>query len=347
MIPMGGDIVKAVALLKSGETVAIPTETVYGLAANALDEKAVARIFELKQRPAFDPLIIHLPSAERLKEYVQEIPDAFYKLYESFSPGPISYVLPKKGIIPDLVTAGHPTVAVRFPAHPVAQSLLKELDFPLAAPSANLFGRVSPTQAIHVAEQFQDLAYILEGGKAAIGLESTIVDLSGKKPLVLRLGGLSLEALEASLGEKVAYTKSSSSNPKAPGMLSAHYSPGIPLLHGSLSQNLQKVNRQRCGSISFCRKIAGIADQNQRVLSPTGDLKEAASKLFEAMRSFKAKEIDVILAEEFPNEGLGRAINDRLRRASVSWISLKNLGSFFPQLEILPEVNTAHLFIWG
>ena len=138
MIPMGGDIAKAAALLKASETVAIPTETVYGLAANALDEKAVARIFELKQRPAFDPLIIHLPSAERLKEYVQEIPDAFYKLYESFSPGPISYVLPKKGIIPDLVTAGHPTVAVRFPAHPVAQSLLKELDFPLAAPSANV-----------------------------------------------------------------------------------------------------------------------------------------------------------------------------------------------------------------
>ncbi len=319
MIPIGSDIAVAARYLNEGECVAIPTETVYGLAANALSEKAVAQIFELKQRPAFDPLIIHLASAERLEQYVRVIPAAFYKLYEAFSPGPISYVLPKKAIVPDLVTAGHPTVAVRFPAHPLCQELLQTLTFPLAAPSANIFGRVSPTEAGHVAQQFSHgLAYILDGGPAKVGLESTIIDLSQEKPLVLRLGGLSLEEIESALGEKVAYTKSSSSNPKAPGMLSAHYSPGIPLTHGKLDLNLAKVNRKRCGSISFCKRISGIPDHNQRILSPKGDLKEAASKLFAAMRSFDKETIDVILAEEFPNEGLGRAINDRLRRASVS-----------------------------
>lgn len=319
MIQMGSDIGLAADLLKEGKTVAIPTETVYGLAANALDLAAVAQIFERKQRPAFDPLIIHLPNADNLARYVADIPAAFYKLYQAFSPGPISYVLAKKELVPDLVSAGHPTVAVRFPKHPMVQALLAQLDFPLAAPSANIFGKVSPTTAQHVADQFHDqLPYILDGGPAQIGLESTIIDLSQAQPIVLRLGGLSLEEIEAVLGHSIAYTKSSSSNPKAPGMLSAHYSPGIPLLHGNLDQNLAKVNRQRCGSISFYRKVAGIPEAQQRVLSETGDLNEAASKLFAALRSFRASEVDVILAEEFPQEGLGRAINDRLRRASVS-----------------------------
>lgn len=319
MIQMGSDISLAADLLREGKTVAIPTETVYGLAANALDTAAVAQIFERKQRPAFDPLIIHLAKADSLDKYVADIPEAFEKLYQAFSPGPISYVLPKKAIIPDLLTAGHPTVAVRFPKHPMAQDLLSRLDFPLAAPSANIFGKVSPTTAQHVADQFEDqLPYILDGGPASIGLESTIIDLSQEQPIVLRLGGLSLEEIESVLGHPIAYTKSSSSNPKAPGMLSAHYSPGIPLVHGNLDLNLAKVNRQRCGSISLCRKVAGIPEEQQRILSETGDLKEAASKLFAALRSFKHSEVDVILAEEFPNEGLGRAINDRLRRASVS-----------------------------
>ncbi len=319
MSQMGTDILKAAELLRAGKVVAIPTETVYGLAANALDTKAVAQIFELKQRPAFDPLIIHLANKEHLDEYVKQKSASFKSLYQAFCPGPITFVLPKTDLIPDLVTAGHSTVAVRFPAHNVCRSLLAELDFPLAAPSANLFGRVSPVKAEHVAEQFGNkLNYILDGGPSTIGLESTIIDLSNKDPMVLRLGGLSMEEIRTVLGKKIPYTRSSSSNPKAPGMLSAHYSPGIPLTHGNLDHNLQKVNRDRCGSISFCKKIAGIPDRHQRILSPIGDLKEAASKLFEAMRSFDTKDVDVILTEEFPNEGLGRAINDRLRRASVA-----------------------------
>lgn len=316
---MGKDINRAAEILQAGATVAIPTETVYGLAANALNEQAVAQVFELKQRPAFDPLIIHLADLKDLHPYVKEIPAAFTTLYDAFSPGPITYVLKKSKLISDLVTAGHPTVAVRFPAHPLCRSLLKKLDFPLAAPSANLFGRVSPTRAEHVADQLGDkLPYILDGGPAQIGLESTIIDLSARQPKVLRLGGLSLEELEGHLGSPLHYTKSSSSNPKAPGMLSAHYSPGIPLTHGALTANLSKVNRLRCGTISFCRKVSGVPSVNQRILSSKGDLKEAASQLFAALRSFDPANIDVILAEEFPNEGLGRAINDRLRRASVA-----------------------------
>jgi L-threonylcarbamoyladenylate synthase len=208
---------------------------------------------------------------------------------------------------------------VRFPKHTAAQALLNSLDFPLAAPSANLFGKVSPTNAQDVIEQFGDsLDYILDGGQCEVGLESTIIDLSTLQPKVLRLGGLSLEELENCLGEKIAFTKNSSSNPKAPGMLSAHYSPGIPVLFGHLSENLKKVNRKRCGSISFCKAVAGISEENQRILSRNGDLKEAAAKLFSSLRSFKKGSVDLILAEEFPSEGLGRANNDRLKRASAS-----------------------------
>lgn len=319
MAQISTDFKHAAQLLKNGKVVAIPTETVYGLAANALNADAVAEIFRLKNRPAFDPLIIHLANADGLESYVAGINDNFTKLYNRFSPGPISYVLPKQAIIPDLVTAGHSTVAVRFPKHPSAQALLKMLDFPLAAPSANLFGKVSPTNAEDVEEQLGgNLEYILDGGQCEVGLESTIIDLSAKKPKVLRLGGLSMEELEDCLGEKIAFTKNSSSNPKAPGMLSAHYSPGIPVLFGHLGENLKNVNRQRCGSISFCKAVAGVSAENQRILSPKGDLKEAAAKLFGSLRSFKKGSIDLILAEEFPAEGLGRAINDRLKRASAT-----------------------------
>jgi len=319
MTQIGQDLNVAAQLLQAGKTVAIPTETVYGLAADALKADAVAEIFRLKNRPAFDPLIIHLANADGLEKYASGLNKNFIKLYERFSPGPISYVLPKKDSIPDLVTAGHPTVAVRFPKHPSAQALLKMLDFPLAAPSANLFGKVSPTNAKDVAEQLgANLDYILDGGQCEVGLESTIIDLSASNPKVLRLGGLSIEELEDCLGQKIEFTKNSSSNPKAPGMLSAHYSPGIPVLFGHLGENLKNVNRQRCGSISFCKAVAGISAENQRILSPKGDLKEAAAKLFGSLRSFEKGSIDLILAEEFPAEGLGRAINDRLNRASAT-----------------------------
>jgi L-threonylcarbamoyladenylate synthase len=316
---IGTDIQQAITLLESGKLVAIPTETVYGLAANALNVDAIAEVFKAKNRPSFDPLIIHLANADGLDKYVKSMDPSFIRIYERFSPGPISFVLHKKDLIPDLVTAGHSTVAIRFPMHLTAQALLRNLDFPLAAPSANLFGRVSPTSAAHVEEQLGDkIDYILDGGQCTIGLESTIIDLSTKKPKVLRLGGLSLEELEDCLGEEITFTKNSSSNPKAPGMLSAHYSPGIPVIFGNLAKNLKQVNRHRCGIISFRDMLPGVPEENQRVLSPKGDLKEAAAALFRSLRSFNTDDIDQILAEEFPKEGLGRAINDRLKRASAS-----------------------------
>lgn len=313
----GTDINIATALLQSGELVSIPTETVYGLGANALNTKAIARVFEAKKRPAFDPLILHFHNKDQISDYVIDIPKVFYKLYNRFSPGPITYILKKSPLVSDLITAGHKTVAVRFPKHPLCQKLLKQCNFPVAAPSANLFGRVSPTKAEHVAEQLSsEIAYILDGGECAVGLESTIIDLSEGHVKVLRLGGLALEEIEAELEQKIK-TQTSSSNPKAPGMLSAHYSPGIKLLYGNLTSNLKLINPQRTGVIALCKKVSGIPDKNQRLLSPTCDLREAASELFQSLRSFNTEDVDVILAEEFPNEGLGRAINDRLKRASV------------------------------
>lgn len=312
------NLAKAADLLRSGKLVAIPTETVYGLAADARNPDAVARIFEVKQRPAFDPLIIHLASADEASEYVQGLGPRFQKLYAAFSPGPLTYILPKTAAVPDMVTAGHSTVALRFPNHPLTRQLLQDIEFPLAAPSANMFGRVSPVTAQHVKDQLgHKIEMILDGGPCQVGLESTIIDLSKNKLEVLRLGGLALEEIESVLGEKISAVKTSSSNPKAPGMLSAHYSPGIKLLHGNVCENLKLINPARTGSISFCQKIKGIPKPNQRVLSPRCDMREAAASLFSALRSFSKTDIDVILAEHFPEEGLGRAINDRLKRASV------------------------------
>lgn len=311
------NIHEACMLLQKGSLVAIPTETVYGLAGNALNEKSLAEIFRVKERPSFDPLIMHLAKAENLEKYVTGWPPVFEKLYEAFCPGPLTFVLPKTRQVPDLLTAGHSTVAVRFPSHAMTRELLQKLPFPLAAPSANKFGRVSPTTAAHVNDQLGDeIPYILDGGSCAVGLESTIVDLSNEKPEILRLGGIPLERLEAVLGERLHRKPHSSSNPKAPGMLTAHYSPGIPLLFGKLEDNLKNVDRRRTGTITFCRKVAGIPDAQQRVLSPAGNLHEAAAGLFQALRSFDSQNIDVILASQFPEEGLGRAINDRLRRAA-------------------------------
>jgi L-threonylcarbamoyladenylate synthase len=312
------DVEKAVSLLKSKKIVAIPTETVYGLAADARSETALAKIFAAKNRPAFDPLILHFYDKEAITPYVIEPAKLFDTLYQKFCPGPITFILSKKSTVPHLATAGHATVAVRFPQHPLAQAVLKQCGFPLAAPSANLFGKVSPTKASHVSEQLGSrVDYILDGGPCAVGLESTIIDLSTTKPTILRLGGLSLEELENALGEKIQTIKTSSSNPKAPGMLSAHYSPDIRLLHGNLIQNLKLINPAKTGTLTFCQKVGGIPLKNQRILSPKGNLVEAASQLFTSLNSFKNSGLEVILAEKFPNEGLGRAINDRLKRASV------------------------------
>jgi L-threonylcarbamoyladenylate synthase len=225
----GTELNVAKEFLIKGELVAIPTETVYGLAGNALNEKAVLSIFEVKNRPAFDPLIIHTDSIDKVKEYVSVFPEKAQRLAEQFWPGPLTLLLPKKQIIPDLVTSGLDTVAVRIPKHPLLLELLAELSFPLAAPSANPFGYISPTNAEHVNQQLGDkIPYILDGGECEVGIESTIIGFEADDTVVYRLGGLAVEDIEKLVGP-VMLMPHSTSDPKAPGMLKSHYAPRKPL----------------------------------------------------------------------------------------------------------------------
>ncbi len=314
---IGKDIAKAKALLEGGQLVAIPTETVYGLAANALDEQAVSQIFAVKNRPSFDPLIIHTSAFERVSTYVQNVPKQASVLAEAFLPGPLTFLLPKKTIIPALVTAGSSLVAVRIPRHPMTLELLQGLDFPLAAPSANPFGYISPTEPKHVAQQLgRKIPYILDGGKCTIGLESTIIGFPDGQATIFRKGGIAIEAIEEIIG-KVTIRPHSTSNPSAPGMLKSHYAPRIPLTVGNITALLPQHEGKKVGIISFRKSYLNIPSHHQLVLSPTGDFAEAARNLFAGMRRLDNQALDIILAELLPERDLGRAINDRLRRAAV------------------------------
>ncbi|MDX5325052.1 MAG: threonylcarbamoyl-AMP synthase [Bacteroidota bacterium] len=314
---IGTDLEKAKHILLSDGIVAIPTETVYGLAANALSPLAVARIFEAKQRPSFDPLIVHVPDLESALGLVIEFPEPARKLAQAFWPGPLTLILEKSPKIPDIVTSGHPTVGIRVPDHPLTLELLRTANIPLAAPSANPFGFVSPTSAEHVMEQLGNVVpYILNGGPCQVGLESTIIRFEDDEAVVLRLGGAPLEKIEKIMGKPVKEIRTSSSKPDAPGMLIAHYSPGIKLLVGDVRVLLSQFDPERTGIISFNTKYDQVPIENQQILSPDGDLEEAAANLFGALRSFS--HVDVILAERFPDSGLGLAINDRLKRAAAS-----------------------------
>ncbi|RNI30208.1 threonylcarbamoyl-AMP synthase [Rufibacter immobilis] len=317
MADIGKEVQRAAAYLTQGELVAIPTETVYGLAANAYDEVAVVKIFEAKNRPAFDPLIVHTHAVSEVKNITREVPDVAYLLAERFWPGPLTLILPKAEHVPLLVTSGHDSVGVRIPRHPLTLDLLRQLPFPVAAPSANPFGYVSPTTAQHVQDQLGSrIPYILDGGSCAVGIESTILALNGNEVEVLRLGGLALEELEEVVQISKARIKTSSSNPAAPGMLSSHYSPRKKVLLGSIEENLNLVDPARVGTISLRKNFPQVPMEQQIQLSASGDLGEAARALFSALRSLDEQPIDLILAEPMPEHGLGRAINDRLQRAS-------------------------------
>jgi L-threonylcarbamoyladenylate synthase len=313
---IGKDILQAKEHLIKGDLVAIPTETVYGLAGNALGPETVAQIFEAKNRPTFDPLIVHTYSIEQATHYVKEFPNWAQTLASACWPGPLTLLLPKNETIPDLVTSGSDLVGIRVPNHPLTLSLLRSLSFPLAAPSANPFGYVSPTTAHHVEDQMgSTIPYILDGGNCEVGVESTIVGLKEGKPAVFRTGGVPLETIEKLLGTGLAVLPSSS-KPSAPGMLESHYSPKIPLLLGDIPTLMAQQVGKKIGIISFYRDYASFANKTF-ILSPSQNLKEAASRLFASLREMDKQEIDVILSEPFPEEGLGRAINDRLRRAAV------------------------------
>lgn len=313
----GTDIHHAIDLLKAGELVAIPTETVYGLAANALNEEAVLKIYETKGRPAFNPLIVHVHDSGEFEKYASEVPPMIKALAEKFSPGPLTYVLPKKSIVPDIVTGGGDTVALRVPGHPLTLKLLSQLDFPLAAPSANPFGYISPVLAEHVAEQLNGkIPYILDGGHSMIGLESTVVTVENNKLVVLRIGGVPLEDLHEAVGE-LELRINLSSNPKSPGQLKSHYAPKIPLMLGDISQMIKTQTNKKIAVLVFSERNHSPNVVAQEVLSPSRDIKEAARNLFSALRRLDKTDADVILAERFPEFGFGLAINDRLERAAA------------------------------
>jgi len=314
MAEIGKDINKAKQLLENGQLVAIPTETVYGLAANALDENAVLRIFQVKNRPQFDPLIIHIPSLAKADLYAESIPGKAKALAEAFWPGPLTLLLDRKSIVPDLVTAGLPTVGIRCPDHPLTHSLLESLDFPLAAPSANPFGYISPTTPHHVARQLGDsIPYILDGGPCTVGIESTIVGFHNGMGIVYRTGGLKIEDIERVIG-KVGLQITTSANPKSPGQLHSHYAPRKKLYVGNLDELTLRFQSQKVGILSFQKDRHA---PYQYILSPSGTPEEAARNFFSGLRILDELPVDIILAEYAPDTGLGKAVNDRLRRASV------------------------------
>ena len=311
----GTDITHAKALLEKGKLVAIPTETVYGLAGNGLNESAVAKIFEVKNRPSFDPMILHTNDLEKIKPLVKSIPPLIQNLADKFMPGPLSILLEKSDKVPDIVTAGSPLVAIRIPKHPLTLQLLAQLNFPVAAPSANPFGYISPTTAQHVTDQLGNkIDYILDGGACEIGLESTIIKVNTKDQItVLRVGGIAIEEIEKIVG-KVEVVKHSTSNPTAPGMLKSHYAPRVPLIIGRTPNN---TITKRIGALAFAKFYDNIPKENQLLLSPNEDLKEAAQNLFAHLRKLDQMDIELIVTDYVPNVGLGRAINDKLRRAAA------------------------------
>jgi len=302
------NIKKARKLLNISECVAIPTETVYGLAGNAYSDPACEKIFKLKKRPKNNPLIVHYYNHEDLKKDCSFNKD-FLKLYKKFCPGPITFILDlkKNSKISKIVTNRKKTLAVRFPRHPVARNLLKNLNFPLAAPSANLSKKVSSVCSSHVKEDFgKKIKYILEGGKSSIGLESTIIDLR-KKPKVLRLGGLDVSLIERILNKKIKI-QNNSSKISAPGQFKLHYSPGIPI-----RLNVKKIKDKE--ALILIKKKASNKS-NYYFLTKNGNLKEAAKNLYTTLRKIKKDKHSSIAVSKIPNRGLGKTINDRLIRAS-------------------------------
>lgn len=307
---------QAVQALREGGTVVFPTETVYGLGARAFDAAAVAKIFEIKRRPRFNPLIVHLPTREMLGEVAAEVPAAALQLADAFWPGPLTLVLPKRLEIPDLVTAGLSTVGVRMPAHPVAIALLKALGEPVAAPSANRFTRLSPTRVEHAREQLgNEVDCYLDGGPCSVGVESTIVGWLDGRATLLRKGGTPVEAIEALIGPLAPIPVRE--RPLAPGMLNKHYAPVTPLLFSDKPIVFEK--RRRVGLLTLSPSDeADPGYSTIEYLSPAGDLREAAQTLFGKLREMEGMHLDLIVARPVPNVGLGSAINDRLRRAGLA-----------------------------
>ncbi|SHN03077.1 L-threonylcarbamoyladenylate synthase [Flavobacterium xinjiangense] len=310
-------IQNAISLLNQDQIIGIPTETVYGLAGNIYSSKAIQSIFSMKQRPFFNPLIVHIKSVNDLSEIARDIPEKALLLAAAFWPGPLTLVLKKQTAIPDLVTGGKDTVAVRVPNHPLILALLNQLEYPLAAPSANPFGCISPTEARHVAGYFKDLLpMVLDGGACGRGIESTIIGFENEEPVLYRLGSLALEDIEAVVGTVKIITHDDIA-PAAPGMLSRHYAPlTTTVLTTDVPELLDTFLGKKIGVLVFQNEICNPKIVEQEILSHTGNLPEAASKLYAALHRLDKCNLDLIIAERFPDVGLGKTINDRLQRAT-------------------------------
>jgi len=310
-----GGVAEAASLLRNGGLVAFPTETVYGLGAAAFNPKAVARVFEVKGRPHFDPLIVHVAHPEQVSLLATAIPPAAQKLIDGFWPGPLTLVLPKSAAVPDLVTAGLPTVAIRMPRHPLALALIEHAGTPIAAPSANPFGYVSPTTARHVLQYLgEQVDRVLDGGPCAVGLESTILSWVGPRPVLLRAGGIPREEIEQVLGTGVDIA-TPSVRPEAPGQLPRHYSPRTRFVLGPPEGGLPP--GARIGRLCFRPPDSTNGWTAVEVLSRDGDLREAAIHFFEALHRLDDLKLDLIVADAVPETGLGVALMDRLRRAAA------------------------------
>ncbi|MDA0686408.1 MAG: L-threonylcarbamoyladenylate synthase [Bacteroidetes bacterium] len=307
--------VEAAELLSAGQLVAIPTETVYGLAANGLDDHAVARIFEAKKRPFFDPLILHIGSTEQAKSLCQDWPDEAEKLSRAFWPGPLTLILPKSDRVPNIVSSDLPTVGIRMPKHALTLELLNQLEFPLAAPSANPFGYVSPTTAEHVLDQLgESIEAVLDGGPCQVGIESTIVKWDETGLQLLRLGAITQEQIEAVVGT-ITQSVSVSQQVQAPGQLEQHYSPhcGITLFEPGASA--PNPNDQQ--AVVYFQKLPEGMPQHSYYLSQYGELSEAAASVFSVLRNLDKWGYAHAFIELAPKHGLGLAINDRLKRAAA------------------------------
>lgn len=313
-------IKQAAKIIKEGDIVAFPTETVYGLGADALNPLAVAKIFALKERPSFDPLIVHIASISDIKRLTSINDDRVYKLAEKFWPGPLTMVLPKNEIVPDIVTSGLPTVGLRMPNNEIALELIKTAECPIAAPSANKFGRISPTSAEHVRKHLPLVSYILDGGHTTVGIESTVIALNSDGFIILRQGIITQEDLETVLPvSKKPVSKHTELS--SPGLLKSHYSPNKPLY--ILGANNVPTSKTNAGFISF--SIIDVT--GYRIiehLTHNADLKEAAVNLFGALHRLEDAEIEFIVAEPVPEIGIGIAIMDRLRKAAYRYKKINN-----------------------
>ena len=308
-------IKKAAEIIKKGGLVIFPTETVYGLGADAFNEKAVAKIFEVKKRPKFDPIIVHIADINSLKLLATNIPPVALKLIEKFWPGPLTIVIPKRKGVPDIVTAGLPTVAVRMPSHPVALKLIKNSQTTIAAPSANIFGKLSPTEPSHIIKEFKNsVDLIIDNGKTPIGVESTVISFLDK-PVILRPGGVTIEEIEKVIGK--VEIKNTYENPISPGQFKTHYAPNKKLKIINSLSDLKNIKKENAGFLAFKKRKNIKGFKKIEFLSKNGNLNEAACNLFSALHKLQNSDVDIIYVEAVPQKGLGLAIMDRLKKAET------------------------------